>query len=877
MTTPTASPDRTAVEMVKATIDGIPVEVPKGTLIIRAAEQAGITIPRFCDHPLLKPAGACRQCLVEVAMPDREGNVRPMPKPQASCTMEVTPGMEVKTQHSSEVADKAQHGVMEFLLINHPLDCPVCDKGGECPLQNQAMSNGRARSRFIDIKRTYPKPIRVSTEILLDRDRCILCQRCTRFSSQIAGDPFIALQGRGGGTPGYEVHGRHGSQIGTFDEQVLDFAATGDGEQPVFARDVAGPAGEAGMTAGLAAGPVGAAERDESGRTFASYFSGNTIQICPVGALTSATYRFRSRPFDLVSTPSVAEHDASGAAIRVDMRRGTILRRLAGEDAEVNEEWLTDKDRFAFTWQDAPDRLRMPLVRNEETGELVETSWAEAFEVAAEGLTKARANGGVAALPGCRLTIEDAFAWSKFTRLALGTNDVDYRSRAHSEEEASFLAAHVAGRGLGVTFSDLETAPEVLLVAFEAEEEAGNVFLRLRKGVLAGKVHVTTVAPYLSHGAHKLSAELLQAAPGTETEIIDAIVDGASHAELNSLSGRLTQPGAVIVVGERAATVPGLLSAVVRLAERSGAEIVWIPRRAGERAAIDAGLLPGLLPGGRPSADAEARVDVNAVFGGESLPSEPGRDMTEILLALASGQLAGAVVGGMDLPDLPDPVLAERALRTAFVVQLEVRRTAITPLAQVVLPVAPPVEKAGTFLNWEGRYRPFGQVRTSHHQSDRQVLAELADYLGIDLGVATLQDVHGQITELLDWNGAVPVFAASERGEIPHASGTDAVLATWRMMLDNASMQQCEPHLAGTARRAVARISAEMAAEVGIQDGAMLTVNGPAGEVSLPVVITDMPHHVVWLPQHSPGCSVYQDLGVQAGDVVSLATKEVTR
>ena len=233
-------------DLVTLTIDGIEVQAPKGSLLIRVAEELGIAIPRFCDHPLLEPAGACRQCLVEVAMPDREGNVRPMPKPQASCTMTVAPGMVVQTQATSAVADKAQHGIMEMLLVNHPLDCPICDKGGECPLQNQAMSNGRGTSRFVDVKRTFPKPIKISTQVLLDRERCILCQRCTRFSKEIAGDTFIDLQKRGAK-----------QQIGTFDTQVLDFAGA--------------PLTE------------GAAELDEAGAPFASYFSGNTIQICPVG------------------------------------------------------------------------------------------------------------------------------------------------------------------------------------------------------------------------------------------------------------------------------------------------------------------------------------------------------------------------------------------------------------------------------------------------------------------------------------------------------------------------------------------------------------------------------------------------------------------
>ncbi|HEX7804691.1 MAG TPA: 2Fe-2S iron-sulfur cluster-binding protein, partial [Cellulomonas sp.] len=337
-------------------IDDIEMAVPKGTLVIRAAEQVGIAIPRFCDHPLLAPVGACRQCLVEVWAPGRDGKLAKMPKPQPSCTLEATPGMQVKTQLTSAESDKAQHGVMELLLINHPLDCPVCDKGGECPLQNQAMSNGRSESRFVDIKRTFPKPIAISTQILLDRERCIMCQRCTRFSKEIAGDPFIDLQKRGAN-----------QQIGRFDTGILGY--------------------ETGATpgvAGFADLPVGPAELvDESGAPFASYFSGNTVQICPVGALTSAAYRFRSRPFDLVSTPGISEHDSSGSAIRVDHRRGVVLRRLAGEDPAVNEEWITDKDRFAFTWQSAPDRLRSPLVRDAATGELVPASWPEALEVAA--------------------------------------------------------------------------------------------------------------------------------------------------------------------------------------------------------------------------------------------------------------------------------------------------------------------------------------------------------------------------------------------------------------------------------------------------------------------------------------------------------------
>ncbi|MGZ4537032.1 MAG: 2Fe-2S iron-sulfur cluster-binding protein, partial [Nocardioidaceae bacterium] len=320
-------------DLVTVTIDGIEVTVPKDALVIRAAEQVGVQIPRFCDHPLLAPVGACRQCLVEVT---DAGNGRPIPKPQASCTLQVADGMVVKTQGTSAVADKAQQGNMEFLLINHPLDCPVCDKGGECPLQNQAMSNGRGESRFAETKRTFPKPINISAQVLLDRERCVLCARCTRFSEQIAGDPFIALIERGAL-----------QQVGIYENEP-----------------------------------------------FESYFSGNTIQICPVGALTSAAYRFRARPFDLVSTPSVCEHCASGCALRTDHRRGKVTRRLAGNDPAVNEEWNCDKGRFGFLYARQEDRLTHPLVRDED-GELRPASWPEAFVVAARGLRAADGSVGV--------------------------------------------------------------------------------------------------------------------------------------------------------------------------------------------------------------------------------------------------------------------------------------------------------------------------------------------------------------------------------------------------------------------------------------------------------------------------------------------------
>jgi NADH-quinone oxidoreductase subunit G len=869
------------VDLVTATIDDVQVSVPKGTLVIRAAEQIGIAIPRFCDHPLLAPAGACRQCLVEVATPGPDGSLRPMPKPQAACTLETTPGMTVRTQYTSPVAEKAQRGVMELLLINHPLDCPICDKGGECPLQNQAMANGQASTRFTETKRTFPKPIRISTQVLLDRERCVLCQRCTRFSSQIAGDPFIDLQQRGAQ-----------QQIGTFSPAILGFyvdpstglATTSSEPEPTSAAQGvdadasrgadADPVGthRVGMygTDSLAGGrtTVGESLTDESGQPFASYFSGNTVQICPVGALTGAAYRFRSRPFDLVSTPGVCEHCASGCGLRIDHRRGTVMRRMALEDPLVNEDWNCDKGRWAFTYATAPDRITHPLVRDADSGELRTASWPEALDIAARGLAQAREAGGVGVLVGGRVTVEDAYAYGKFARVALNTNDVDFRARQHSDEEAAFLGHAVAGGGMPVTYLDLESAPTVLLVGLEPEEESPILFLRLRKASARGLV-VHSVAPFATRGLSRMAGRLVSAAPGTEAEVLDALAQAAPAVA--AAADDVRRSGAVVLVGERLADVPGALSAVLRLVEATGARVAWVPRRAGERGAVEAGALPGLLPGGRPATDAAARVDVASAWNVDGLPTAPGRDTSAILTAAAAGVLQGLVVGGVDPADLPDPAAALGALDAAgFVVSLELRASEVTERADVVLPVAAVQEKAGTFVDWEGRWRAFPAALTSNAMSDFRVLDMLADAMDVVLGLRGVERVRGELATLEPWDGVVTAEPQVAAADPPQPDRGHAVLATWHLLLDEGRLQDGEPYLAGTAHRPVARLSAATAVEIGLAAGDDLMVSTERGSVTLPAVITAMPDRVVWLPTNSAGSAVHATLGVGAGAVVSI-------
>ena len=850
--------------LVKVTIDDVELDVPAGTLVIRAAEQAGIRIPRFCDHPLLEPVAACRQCLVEVGMPDRNtGELRFMPKPQPSCAQTVTPGMVVKTQHTSEVARRAQEGVMEFLLINHPLDCPICDKGGECPLQNQAMSEGRESSRFIDAKRTYRKPLKLTSQILLDRERCILCQRCVRFGKEIAGDPFLDLQGRGGGTAPTEHHHFMGEQVGSFDTAVLDYFNP-QAKDNVKAG-ISGPYGQEGIIGSLNEGDLAPNDRDVSGRAFASYFSGNIIQICPVGALTSNDYRFRARPFDLVSTASVTEHDASGSAIRVDIRRGEVLRRLAGNDPEVNEEWITDKDRFAFKWSGV-QRLNTPFVR--ENGQLVPTSWSDALDRVHRALA-GLSGDQVGFLPGGRLSFEDAWAWSKFARSVVGSDSIDMRSRSHSEEERSFLAAHVAGSGLGVTYSQLESAGQVLLVGLEPEDECGAIFLRMRKATRKGKLRVASLAPMTSRGLAKLSGELLRCAPGTEVEVAAEIREGGEFADLAS---RLD--GGVILVGERASRTPGLLSEVVRLAERTHCRIQWVPRRAGERGGVEAGLLPGLLPFGRPLASQEAR---ESLAWGE-IPAQRGLDATQMLEAAADGRLKALVVGGVDLRDFDDPAAARKALdQVDFLVSLEVRRSEVTDRADVVLPVAPPLEKNGTFINWEGRLRPFGQAIASRSQTDRLVFDALASEFGVDLGLHDLVGLYDQVNPLMQWNGQREEFVPAKASELVEVGQGEALLATHKPMLDAGRLQDGASMLAGSARRPVVFASRATVAGLGIDEGEELTLSTQRGSITLPLQFADLPDGVVWVPECSQGSIVHESLGNFGSSVTLSAKGEVAR
>jgi NADH-quinone oxidoreductase subunit G len=484
------------------------------------------------------------------------------------------------------------------------------------------------------------------------------------------------------------------------------------------------------------------------------------------------------------------------------------MRRLAWDAPEVNEEWNCDKGRFAFPYSNE-GRISSPLVRD-ASGSLVAASWPEAIRVAAKGLKSAVSNTGV--LTGGRLTVEDAKAYASFAREVLGTNDVDFRARAVSDEETAFLASHVAGKGLGVTYGDLESASSVLLVSLEPEDESPIVFLRLRKAALKRGAKVSAIAPYMTAGLAKMKTNLIAAGPRDE---VAAVKSASSSVDGNG----------VILVGERAASTPGLLTAVVELANSTGAKLAWVPRRAGDRGAVDAGLLP---IGGRNTA---------------AILNEAGKSVKALLIAgVSADDIDGDLVGAVK--------------RAGFVVSLETRHTDVTANADVVLPVSVVAEKRGTFRNWEGRDRSFEAVLGAPGLlSDAQILGELAAELGKSL------------SENDFWSSANrPALSAGIADQSPIGSG-QAVLSSWKHLLDKGTLQEGEPYLSATARVAVVRVSPSTAQSLNLVDGGIATVSCCGKEAVAPVIVTGgMADGVVWVPANSEGAS----LNLPSGCVVDV-------
>lgn len=676
------------------TLDGRTVRARKGEMLIAAAERAGTFIPRFCYHPRMEPVGVCRMCLVEVSGP-RGATLMP------SCYIEAAPGMEVTSD--SDKVKKAQDGVLEFLLVNHPLDCPVCDKGGECPLQDQTLAYGPGETRFVEEKRHFEKPIPISELVLLDRERCIQCSRCTRFADEVAGEAQIDFIGRG-----------EQLQVATFPELP-----------------------------------------------FSSYFSGNTVQICPVGALTASPYRFAARPWDLDQVESTCTTCAVGCRVAVQSSSNRLTRMLGIDIDPVNHGWLCDKGRFAADAVNREDRLVEPMVRKD--GSLVAVSWHEALEAVATGLRAAVADGpdSLGVIGGARLTNEGAYAWARVAKGVLGTDSVD-------AQLGDGLPAEVVLGLPRATIDQAASAATVVLLTGDVREELPVLFLRLRAAAVDGGTSIVELSPQAT-SLTEYAAVSLRYGPGDARALVDALVaDGAAPVATRDADGvsearRLLGDGPVVVIVGR----PSLAEDAELVADAACALAAALPearflpalRRGNVLGALDMGLAPGLLPG-RVTLD-EGRAWFESAWA--TVPTSRGRGTADILAAAAGDHAGGAPVtalvllGSDPLSDFPDRRLARRALEAAdFVVAVATAPGDVLEHADVVLPAAEAHERPGTTTNIEGRISRVGQKLVPPGQAwpDWMIAGELSVHLGQDLGFDSVGSVWDEIERL----------AASHRG-----------------------------------------------------------------------------------------------------------------
>jgi NADH-quinone oxidoreductase subunit G len=698
-------------QRVTFTLDGRQVSARKGEMLIAAAEQAGVFIPRFCYHPRMKSVGVCRMCLVEVSGP-RGATLQP------SCFVEVTEGSEVTTD--SDKVKKAQDGVLEFLLVNHPLDCPVCDKGGECPLQDQTLAHGPGETRFVEEKRHFEKPIPISELVLLDRERCIQCSRCTRFADEVAGEAQIDFIGRG-----------ERLEVNTF---------------PTL--------------------------------PFASYFSGNTVQICPVGALTAAPYRFSARPWDLDQVESTCTTCSVGCRVAVQSSSNRVTRLLGIDADPVNHGWLCDKGRFAFESVNSEDRLVEPMVRKD--GALVAVSWHEALEAVADGLRTAAADGGVGVIGGARLTNEGAYAWARLAKGVLGTDSVD-------AQIGDGLPAEVVLSLPRATIDDAAGADTVITLAGDLREELPVLFLRLRAGLVDGGLSLVELSPR-STALTPYATASLRYTPGGATALARSLTDASAPAPEGSdptaldRARSLTGAGKVVVVIGRPSVAEDARlvaeAAQTLAAALPGATFLPALRRGNVMGALDMGLAPGLLPG-RVSLEA-GRSWFTDAWG--SVPAATGLDTTGILRS-AAGEggdddaarvRAIVVLGAEPLADHPDGELARRGIDGAgFVVSVASAPGPMSELADVVLPAAEAHERPGTTTNLEGRVSRLGQKLVPPGQSwpDWMIAAELAVHLGTDLHLDSAADVWDEIERL------APAYRGITRSVLDAPGAADGVVA----------------------------------------------------------------------------------------------------
>ncbi len=669
------------------TIDGREVQAPENAMLVDAAKLGDVEIPVFCYEPKLgNPVGACRMCLVEI-----EG----IPKLQTGCSTPVKDGMVVHTQ--SDRVKVAQESVVEFLLVNHPLDCPVCDKGGECPLQDIAFGWGSGKTRFVEEKRHFVKPLALSEKIAIDRERCILCYRCVRYSQEVAEDYQLVLLERG-------AH----SYVSTFD-----------------------------------------------GNPYVAPFSGNIVELCPVGALTSRDYRFRARPWDVEDSGSVCTLCAAQCNVSLTVRDERVLRVLARDHPEVDDGWLCDRGRFAYPSL-GEDRIAQPMIR--DGGELRTVSWERALDEAATRLKRAGAQTG--ALVGGGATNEEGFLLGRLLREGLDSPNIDSRVAGALPLD---LHRALAEPGLQAKVSDLEFAHAVLALECDLVPDAAILDLRLRKGVRRhGMKLVRASAADLLEKTGELIAKLKDAGPADGTPH----GGGQASAEIVVLWGERLTAGPD---GARAAQALLDLAGTLGIADTDNAGLLEIPAQSNGRGLREAGALPNAGPG-------LSSVDEDTPGGASGL------DARAIAQALGDGDLNCLYLLGADpltgAADEQDRALWTRALANATTVISHAMflTDAIREHADVVFPAGAYPEKEGTVVHPDGRIqrlRP-AVAKPGESRAEWQVIADVAARVGLDLDVLTGGMASQQLFDAVPQYAGLTLEQIGGKGLRPHERATAA-------------------------------------------------------------------------------------------------------
>jgi NADH-quinone oxidoreductase subunit G len=793
-----AQPQAPADDSVNIEVDGRPLKAKKGQMIIQVTDEAGITIPRFCYHKKLPIAANCRMCLIEIER---------APKPMPACATPVMEGMKVFTRSPKALA--AQRGVMEFLLINHPLDCPICDQGGECELQDLALGFGRGVSRFAENKRVVHDK-NVGPLISTDLTRCIHCTRCIRFLDVIAGQKELGATGRG-----------ENMTIGTYIERAID-----------------------------------------------SEMSGNVIDVCPVGALTSKPFRFTARAWELVQQEGIAAHDCVGSNLYAHTRGrgGKVMRVVPRDNEAVNEVWLSDRDRFSYQGLDSAERLTQPMVKRD--GNWQATDWETALAAAAQGLRDVIAKDGAAqlgALASPSATLEELYLLQKLLR-GLGCNNIDHRLR-----QMDFGAQDSAPvyPGLGHSIADLEHLDAVLLIGSNVRKEQPIIAHRLRQAALRGACVLFVnprryefnfpVAQQLVATPHAQVQELAGIARALCTQLNKLVPQGLDEllsqttpsAAQTALAENLARGGRIsVLLGSLASLSPhyaALRALAVLIGELCTANVGSLSDGANAAGAWLAGAIPHR--GAAAASCAQSGLDARAM--------------------LAQPRRAYVLLGVESEFDCHDPALARAALAPAFVVSLTAYASAETKaLADVLLPIATFAETAGTFVNVEGRWQRFqgfaapqGEARPGWKLL--RVLGNMLEQPGFEF--VSAEQVHDELLAMCAMLPANqrPAWQAPQRPAAPTALLRCADLPPYAVdaIVRRASALQ-QTHDAQVAPLSINSVQAQ---KLGLAAGASVVVTQGSARVSLPVTIDNgVPDGCVWIPT---GIAAAVDLGPAYGTV----------